>query len=540
LLALASPLTFLGLNCGPLSRAILQKSEDNLREILRKNPAASQERTILGQTPLHLSANWPLGLGILLELGLGLDINAEDIFHRFPLHYAISSDCVEAVDIFLQKDCALYTKGWYSTFNIAFTTALARSSKAIIKLILKHLVDRRHRLQSFAEQNLPVEAPNLSIAGSHTFEIYDRLIAIGIEVPYALHIPTFFPDMYFRCSEVRPLEDRVMYANMFYDAGFHDVDGWKWFLKSAALGDLCSEQCWRARWSPEGIQGEFDYINWLISKGAKLTNEYGHPTSGTYLGISLTRMPTDMWPLRQKNCRITVSRYEKQFQKLLNKVLVEPSRDDCNCFCSTMGCCIVTQILKATLNLETRWPVWKNFDTMPLQSQNRRFHLIHYIEMNVLILSKDWKLISLEFIRFETFTSMGLTHTCCCLAVNHLMGYRGDTLGIHEDEAEMIAELEKMVSEFTTEFSELDCTLIQFMDGPWKKRMDKWNSNPMTEEELAKLRELGVVLEDDRAKDENTVGDAEQDYEEPIKTWDIVSEIDDEKGVMGNEKEKKH
>jgi ankyrin repeat protein len=45
--------------CGMLSRAILAKSPEKVEKALRNFPNTINERNKLGQTPLHLAADWP-------------------------------------------------------------------------------------------------------------------------------------------------------------------------------------------------------------------------------------------------------------------------------------------------------------------------------------------------------------------------------------------------------------------------------------------------------------------------------------------------
>lgn len=78
-------------SCGILSEAVLSQSEVAVDSALRNSPSSVWERNILGQTPLHLAAGWPLGVARLLEAGA--DINTLDNHPLTPLLYACSAQC---------------------------------------------------------------------------------------------------------------------------------------------------------------------------------------------------------------------------------------------------------------------------------------------------------------------------------------------------------------------------------------------------------------------------------------------------------------
>lgn len=62
------------------------------------------EKAVAGETPLHLSASWPNGIHLLLELGgetTRTVIDAEDSHDDAPIHYALRLGQLKSVQLLL-------------------------------------------------------------------------------------------------------------------------------------------------------------------------------------------------------------------------------------------------------------------------------------------------------------------------------------------------------------------------------------------------------------------------------------------------------
>ena len=74
-------------NCHDISLAVIKQSESELRRGLLISPQDVNAKNKFGQTALHLSIDWPLGMRILLDAGA--DTECVDQANLVPLHYAI-------------------------------------------------------------------------------------------------------------------------------------------------------------------------------------------------------------------------------------------------------------------------------------------------------------------------------------------------------------------------------------------------------------------------------------------------------------------
>ena len=115
--------------------------------------------------------------------------------------------------------------------------------------------------------------------------------------------------------------------------------------------------------------------------------------------------------------------------------------------------------------------------------------------------------ISSEVIRFETFTRLGLTHTC-----NDGVPYGpsnekdSDIDDIREEEEQLVLELEELVSEFQEKYKDEGGKITSFLKGYWKARMKETFHEKLAigVEEMDSLRELGVTLTRERDIDDDS------------------------------------
>jgi hypothetical protein len=123
-----------------------------------------------------------------------------------------------------------------------------------------------------------------------------------------------------------------------------------------------------------------------------------------------------------------------------------------------------------------------------------------------------WKWLPMEIIRFVTFESLDIQHTCCFFdhyyVERNYYAKRFWSKGFVSREVQCIKEvqeaykvlielLEKLMEEFNAKYAELRIPFLDFYNGYWKERMKEVieELNVVNDEELRKMEELGVVLE---------------------------------------------
>ncbi|KAF7854123.1 uncharacterized protein EAF02_011741 [Botrytis sinoallii] len=247
----------LGFHCGALSSAILQRSEDRMLQILANFPDSAYERNTMGQTPLHLSSDWPIGISHLLRIGGHSFVNKQDCMGYIPVAYALYSKCLPAVQLLLNADSPLHSFRAVTNNDTlkdilffraedVFLDALRSSLKEVISCMINSLVDRRNRLCQSAFQSLQTsKADRLPISGDQVLDLHASstcalLKVFGVDIPPALQVPEeyeltyhllFVYDIYLR-EYAMP---RVEIAEMFYNAGFREIEEYHCFDSKRTL-----------------------------------------------------------------------------------------------------------------------------------------------------------------------------------------------------------------------------------------------------------------------------------------------------------------
>lgn len=173
--------------CGRLSRAVVAKSLPAMTQILSSNPDAIHEKNALGQTPLHLSADWFEGIKALIDAHA--DVNATDRFGQCPISLACHARNIAAVQLFLEADCNFW-RG--SEISSAMTTvlddAILCKDDHIIEIVIENLLRRRERLETIAKTDAAV-VTDAKVFDKDCFHVNLELRKADVHVPDSLMVP---------------------------------------------------------------------------------------------------------------------------------------------------------------------------------------------------------------------------------------------------------------------------------------------------------------------------------------------------------------
>ena len=488
---------------GPLCVAVARKSETEVLRILTSNPDAILEENDRGQSLLHLSCNWPHGMSLLLQLGGTKIINRPDNLNLLPLYYACTVGCVETVRLLLEADSAFFSTGVFSYHGDGdvLQRAVACHADTLLPLLIPALVNRRNRLQQLAFEHLPEHLYNSlgicpdRILDKQAYQTYMALADNGVLVPTSLTYSNRIQTVYHNSLTPRS-------AEMLYEAGFLDIDE----PDFQRVTPLMYFNIW--------ARGEYIlYLPWLLGKGAHIDCILPRLKAGDSkcmivhqlawrLGMSFFDMHFRQQSGQSLNQDVALSKfrlYPAQLRNVLAEILVKPVFDECVCSCSNNGCCPVTKFLLAS-------SIWTRDSKCNVQQVRLWFTdwILGYVEkVEGCNPAPDWLLA--EIIRFETFSKLGLTHTCRDMQLLYWDARpyyecltREDIKEIREEERLMIAQLDDLVVEFVAKYTELGVSLLEFFEGYWEDRMEEVldESGPVDEEEVRRLTELGVVLEE--------------------------------------------
>ena len=525
--------------CGPLSSAVLRKSEQDVVRILRAKPSSIQELTRRGQTPMHLACSWPRGIQLLLDAGASYLVHQVDLCGGLPITYSIKPFCLNAIQLLLDAGSALSSPGWMVNSEEVLQILQYVDTKP--NFLLTTLQERRRKLLELAKLTLPAEAwadldvPTDRLLDGRAAEIQRILIDADIEIPKSISVPRRRGTVYH--AYVR----YVKQADQLWDAGFRDIDS----PNDSGQTPIMDIQ---SRYS-------LDYVQWLIHHGADPHQEiiYVHDDdddeSQPVVGLTVLHRIAYLFGLEILDSLSRELHPAPQVadepSRIYEEMLVESdSHDDCHCACSSSGCTPSTILLK-TADQEAR------FYTLPsMKSSDVRRKLVQRVESpghpasSAPMRSK----IGEKVIRFETFEALQLSHTCCVFEestgrnVSPRRATRRrytpeDVREIHEEWEEHLSKHEDLVSEFCHKFRELGGTLTSFLECYWQTRMDEVlkEEKPYDEEHIRRLREIGVVLEEVSEERENC-------HDEVVNEKELTDEVSPMKTQLkcSNEEEEEH
>lgn len=214
-------------------------------------------QNLLGQTSLHLAADWPWACEALLKAGA--NISTTDFCGNLPLSYACFQDCFETVKILIAANSPLSTS--CSELSVLDRAITMVNNESIHAALINEVAARRHKLFTSSQVLLPKQTSEELTSGLkglpdiEAFSLIKGLIVAGDNID-----PNHWSFTY---SSVYDLEEiTVEIAERLFAAGFTDLErkdsnGFTTLLRIAMKTAIKSELV-------------FAKIRWLLSKGVSL------------------------------------------------------------------------------------------------------------------------------------------------------------------------------------------------------------------------------------------------------------------------------
>lgn len=471
------------------------------------------ERTLLDQSPLHLTADWPVGISLILAHGGRELVDAVDSAGFLPISYASYRRCLEGVKLLLEAGSALYSEvvGDVSIrcdVHDVLLDAMFNSSDEIVQFLIWITADRRRQLHQLAMEVDPARwngpclpDPDSQLLNAQTSDVFHMLESLKVKIPVALRLAGAGDvyDLLFRTNfwTNKTVENSLEYAQMFWDAGFREVDEYVENVPSLA-------RKWeflvyfRELMTIEDSTKVLYLSSWLVGKGADMSKPdfingiTPHTPAAHFIARSLMQFEHELWTEKmyfQTQAKTTA------VENFIGSVLQEASCDLCICGCSRNSCTALIQMLKSSL---VSGEVGDK-KTPPKTSYHNRCQFYSWANIEERISLGLWDGFFLTIIRFETFTALELTHTCCTYqqGSSYFARYgEEDCAEIREEEDEDLQMLEELVAEFTRIYLERETSITRFLQGYWRERMDEvlQRKDGVDLEAINKIRETGVVL----------------------------------------------
>ncbi|KAL3455653.1 hypothetical protein BJX64DRAFT_271949 [Aspergillus heterothallicus] len=422
------------------------------------------ERGMDFQRWLYLYVAWPTGVEILLRKGCQPDILA--------LEQACNGGYEESMRLIIH--CRSFKLG-QEALEIASSTNNPRHSMIIVEA----LADRRRKLQRMVEENLPpVAMVELKIRPD---ALLDRQASYACELLLAdsIDISYLVAETGYSVYDTENLSTQT--AEQLWNAGFTNVDegdrsGYTSLMK---LKGMARGYSWQTS------DTLLKKVAWLVDRGADLyrTPRASHSPAIFFVShaVGTTIRPQSCW---DDTCTV-----------LLHRLLLDGAHDDCSCPCSINGCCALTKLLDGMFQRCLASCAIFDDDEHIQIGYNSLWKMLgqfHHITAARSSLSCTF---AEAVIRYITFIELGLTHTCHKQLWGSERFLDSEAIAeIREEERDIIWDLENFVDEFTQGYSVYRYSLEKYIKDVLWPRIHAFRRDKMTEEELNKLQEIGVII----------------------------------------------
>ncbi|KAL2140702.1 hypothetical protein VTI28DRAFT_3487 [Corynascus sepedonium] len=450
---LSDPTAAQALGCGPLSLAVLAHDEGQIKYLLDNYPATIEERNLFGQSPLHLAANKPSCLRLLIKVADDQLLNELDadglspldtalllsVFHCLgaPVRCSVVHElwmpkvygpkkcrrcrCAECAIILLKADCAVPMH--------EYQPLLDRCSQRCRLRYVKALKNRRDRLKKLALDHLTTaEAEQLgllspAVLDGHAWQALQLLQQRRVHIPAALNLGVLNKR---RPRSVYGRLKNPTYAEIFFQHGFYDTDVWREEYNSEDVG-------------VPGSQLPLAYIEWLDNHGADAILARLVPLPNG-CGVFTAHATFHAVGLHLGNALVTSLANSPWMERLQSALLRPDLADDCQCACSVESCTPLTFLLKGMCKLAGC--------LMPETSNGILNCLIIIFELFGTRLEMHHHLACL---RFLTFQALGIPHTCCGVFLERDRFSTEEAQDIRNEHAFELELLEELLKELEGE-----------------------------------------------------------------------------------------
>lgn len=499
----------------------------SLHDILQTQAESLDVPNSSGITALHVAAQWPTGLKIILNTGAAIDLNIKSNGYT-PLDIAIlhckdtcvdpsrgcsNCPCADSIELLLDAGCFL------SEEHIDFALEKIDSPR-LAYVLLDHIRRWRARLVGVAYAYLSDDERNQlgitldsGVLDSAAPELIRTLEGKGVS-PYSFF--NLLPGDYRLSPPTRPSSGCSIYCGFLqYNAAPQAFKlGFKDFDVPHSRGETTLSELARYHVDSRKIPFLFFlyYCTWLNNRGADLTRPMQwqwntHPAEFLY--------PDEVPQHLIAHCLMTSIRLRVDFTRLRSRVRGKKAAlfdipyqchtleapDGCRCACSEHadGCDPLTIFLTSAQRLGD-----------PLGPIAYAFERLFRPEADDV--ATLFPRLAFAMIRCLTFAELGIRHTCCntlwrarrdnndpewaMVFGEPAPDYGEDFPYLRDEDAPLVARLEELVAEFKEKFLSESCSIPEFLEGYWRRRMDEvmdeMQAIRLTEKERDAIAAVGV------------------------------------------------
>ena len=481
---------FTVLDCNTMQFAILRRDALQLEQIIKLSPSTVHFQNAMGQSPLHVAADWPWAIALLLENGA--DPYLTDSYLYTAIDYACRLGNYDAVKILLDEGSPLPRNGPLRQIIRCQEVYYSEQTRLrIFRLIISHLAIRRRELLHIARTLLPearlssILPPNETVPDSNAYQ----LIAAVREAGHATKPEYWYDDDegLYQSSEIFPAA-----ADVLYEAGFTHLEG-------------------QGRWgaTPITVKHTSAMIVWLYQRGASFadwTSSTAKQCTAPFVPsmyLAIQGLAESVYDYRhyRVNDTITLRPLIPDDFEALNILLQDnfsDYRDLCKCLCSAGGCSPEVIMLKAIQMRIIEWRVsrWELSSAQPLPTFIQLVDKT-LVEFEGRLASSILVRLSQAAIRMVLFSDLGIRHLCCefwyhIRRVPLICQEEADE--IREEDRLLAEQFEVLLPEAQLAWGKSSKRLTEFWREFHRANICRRRNGPADETNLAKLRDLGVMI----------------------------------------------
>lgn len=500
-----------------------------MRNLLRANPDLLGETNYASQTPFHLAADAEstMALGVLIEapLGLSTQFDTPDAHGKHALDVLMCSGrhCFERQSSD-HADCArsnyvdkLQSAGWQLSPRAVFLPRhlLSKSCHAMRIRLMSTIIQAREELRATActylsayeRQRFQLDSPQ--ILDACAYDVVEKLIKSNFNFPQGYDLLCQTWRFYSGATVYHDLcnggdDESANVAELFYCSGFTDFD------REDGNGKTPLQILTEANNLPKHSA----LFLWFVQHDADVSRDLGGQS--TYL------LPVRGLKVAHRILRFGELEMSQKFNILKMAQIIRiiaplQFNDECSCGCVEAGCTTTTVLFNSLWKTFFKCKMRYLFDasvekTSQMNSGDYQTGLrscAYWLSGFLRALQIDfaqWSHVSSGALRFFTFKTLNLTHTCHCGTFFGMgfprRNYSEEVIKeMQEEDHDLLHLLDGLVEEFVEELESSGDTFERFLTGYWVDRMEEimevLEAAQMSPEQLRAAEEIGVIWDDD-------------------------------------------
>ena len=481
------------LECNTLQLAILQRNGSQVEDIIKVSTSTVHFQNTMGQSPLHLAADWPWATVLLLTNGA--DTYQVDRNYHTAIDYACGLKNYEVVKILLEAGSPLSHHG---PLRDIIECSTIYYHESLFKLIISHLAIRRRELLQIAQTLLPeatlysIMPPNETVPDSSAYNLITAVCNAGLATK---------PD-YWYDSQRGLYQSYDMFpaaADIIYEEGFQWLEGRDLFNNTPiSNGRNPVMILWLYR---KGVS----FTEWTTRESKQYPSTLIPPIYSAIEGLmppmysAIDGLVNRMYEYQYTYDKISLRKLDGDIYEVLQILLQDRFsgvRDSCQCPCGSGGCSPEDMILKG---IQMRIDHVDHLDPLSVTPLPHFVQVVDdkMMELHGKLAPSSFSRLSQAAIRMVLFLDLGIRHHCC-----KVCGWAKEIRPTCQEEADeirmedslLVERFEALLPKAQLAWEKSSKGLTKFWREFHRANICSRRNGSLDEKNLKNMRELGVTL----------------------------------------------